>query len=104
MNAYGISEQSYKWILDAISQCPVIEEVYLFGSRAKGTYKKGSDIDLAVKGRDCTSAIALDLQTLLNEKLPIPYMVDVVDYGSLTHQELREHIQRVGVVIYRKSG
>jgi predicted nucleotidyltransferase len=76
----------------------------LFGSKAKGNYKKGSDIDLAIKGENCSPALALHIQGFINEELPVPYMVDVIDYTSLTHKELKEHIDRVGLTFYTRDG
>lgn len=101
MNQFGISEKSFNLLLEAFAKFPQIEEVIIFGSRAKGNFKKGSDIDLAIKGEKCNASLALDLNTYINEELPIPYMVDIVDYGSLQHQELREHIDRVGMLFYK---
>ena len=96
-NPFGISDHSYTLLIETLAKWPEIEEVILFGSRAKGNYKKGSDIDLAIKGEQCSASLALDLKAYINEELPIPYMVDIVDYNSLQHQNLREHIDRVGV-------
>ena len=94
MNPFGITNKSFQLLMGTFAEIPQIEEVVLFGSRAKGTYKKGSDIDLAIKGEDCTVQLALTLQGILNEELPIPYMVDVVHYESLEHQDLIEHIDQ----------
>lgn len=102
MNEYGITESSYRLLIETFQQYSEIEEVLLFGSRAKGNYKKGSDIDLAIKGQAIKPALALQLQAKLNEELPIPYMIDVIDYDSLTHVELKEHIDRVGICIYSR--
>lgn len=100
MNRFGISEKSFALLQEAFKKYPQVEEVIIFGSRAKGNYKKGSDIDLAIKGPNCSTDLAWTLQAYLNEELPIPYMVDVVDYNSLEHRELKEHIDRVGVKFY----
>lgn len=70
----------------------------MFGSRAKGNYKPGSDIDLAVKGpveKDTLSK----LLTAFEESL-LPYFVDVVVYDRLQNEALREHIDRVGISIF----
>lgn len=103
MNQFGISEKSYTLLLQAFAKFPQVEQVAIFGSRARGNYKKGSDIDLAIKGTDCTAQLALDIMAYLNEELPIPYMVDIIDYGSLQHPELREHIDRVGMLFYSRA-
>jgi predicted nucleotidyltransferase len=102
MNDYGITEKSMELLLDTFSKYPQIEEVILFGSRAKGNYKKGSDIDIAIKGKQCSADLALKLQSYINEELLIPYMVDIVDYQSLNHVELKNHIDRVGKSIYHR--
>lgn len=102
MNGYGITEKSMELLLDTFSKYPQIEEVILFGSRAKGNYKKGSDIDIAIKGKQCSADLALKLQSYINEELLIPYMVDIVDYQSLNHVELKNHIDRVGKSIYHR--
>lgn len=101
MNQFGISEKSFIMLLETFAKYPQIEEVIIFGSRAKGNYKKGSDIDLAIKGIACNASLALDLRAYINQELPVPYMVDVIDYYSLQHPELKDHIDRVGVVFYK---
>ena len=55
-NKYGISATNGKWITDILSQFAEVQESILFGSRAKGNFKPGSDIDLAVKGHIIRSA------------------------------------------------
>jgi predicted nucleotidyltransferase len=102
-NPFGISDKSYTLLINTLIKQPQIEEVIVFGSRAKGNYKKGSDIDLAIKGKNCTPRLALDLRALINEELPIPYMVDVIDYNSLQQQELKEHIDKVGIEFYKQG-
>ncbi|OGO77590.1 MAG: DNA polymerase III subunit beta [Clostridiales bacterium GWB2_37_7] len=103
MNQFGISEKSFNLILEAFVQYAEIEEVVIFGSRAKGNYKNGSDIDLAIKGSNCNASLAMNASAYMNEKLPIPYMVDVVDYSSLQHKDIKEHIDRIGITIYNKQ-
>jgi predicted nucleotidyltransferase len=103
MKHFGISENTYKVIQLQLSHYKQIEVVFIFGSRAKGNFRPGSDIDLAIKGKDCTSALAMELSAKLNEGLPIPYKVDIVNYNSLNHQELKEHIDRIGIEFYRKD-
>ena len=92
----GLTEADINRIRTTIEQFPEIEEAVIFGSRAKGTYKKASDVDLAIKGRAVTSETIKRLNFLLNEELPLPYFFDVVHYESLENQLLVEHIDRVG--------
>lgn len=92
----GLTETDIKHLKAAIEQFPEIEDAAIFGSRAKGNYKKASDVDLAVKGRAVTPETIQKLNFLLNEELPLPYFFDVVHYESLENQLLVEHIDRVG--------
>lgn len=103
MNEFGITEKSYGLILQAFHKYADIEEVLVFGSRAMGNYKTGSDIDLAIKGKNATNKIAWDVSGYLNEVLPIPYYVDVVSYEALSNHELKEHIDRHGKLCYSRQ-
>lgn len=102
MNHYGISERTYQLLTETFSRFPEISEVVIFGSRSKGNYKSGSDIDLAVKGEKVGPALIFKLKSLFNERLPIPYKVDVVGYEYLEHQKLKDHIFRRGKVFYNR--
>lgn len=102
MNPFGITKKSYKLLLELFSNHPQIEQVILYGSRAKGNFKKGSDIDLAIKGKDCNAEIATRVKSTINEVLPIPYKVDIVDYESLMFMELKQKIDEAGVVFYER--
>ncbi len=100
MNLFGITPKSYQLLIDTFVKYPQIEKAILFGSRAKGNYKKSSDIDLALLGKNCNASIALNIKGILNEDLPIPYFVDIVDYDSLKHKDLKNHIDRIGIEFY----
>lgn len=100
MNLFGISERSFGLIREAFKKYPEVENVLIFGSRARGTHRPGSDIDLAIMGAKCSEYTALNLASYLNEELPIPYFVDVVNYDSLTHQDLKAHIDRAGKPLF----
>lgn len=66
----GLLEDDTKHILDAVHTLPEIEQLILFGSRAKGTYKSGSDVDLVVKGEQVTYDTVVKLSGLLSEEKP----------------------------------
>ncbi len=103
MSNFGIAEKTYALLMELFTGYPEVDEVLIFGSRAKGTHKKGSDIDLAIKGRDCDSALAMKIANKANEELPIPYQVDIVDYHSIDNSAFKEHIDRVGLLFYSKT-
>lgn len=97
---FGISDRSYTLILNAFSDFSEIDEVILFGSRAKGNYSNGSDIDIAIKGSRINFSTILKISSKLNEDIPVPYYFDVIDYSKISNQNLRNHITWVGKVLY----
>jgi len=97
------SERELSQIRDIISEVPCIEEVILFGSRAKGCADRGSDVDLVVKGRAITEEKIFRLYEKLSEESNLPYFFDVVDYASLEDGPLKAHIDRVGLTLYERA-
>lgn len=98
---FGIYDKSYELIQRYFSTQENILEVRIYGSRAKGTEKTGSDIDLAIytnSERDLSGKVKTDL-----EELSTPYYFDITDMKHLTHKALQEHIARVGKLFYKKS-
>jgi len=101
-NPFGIYEQSFRLMLESVKKFPEIEKAVIFGSRAMGNYKKGSDIDLAIFGRQVNFDITSRLSGLLNEELPIPYYTDVINFNTIESEELKQHILKKGKVLYKK--
>ena len=96
MNQFGISDKSYHLILQYFTSQERIEKVVIFGSRALGTYRNGSDIDVAVWGKDWNDiAIKTDL-----EELSSPYMYGVIDYDKLDNEKLKNHIDVYGKLLF----
>ena len=101
---YGISQKSFNMIMETLKLYKEIEKVVIFGSRAMGNYKNGSDIDLAVFGKEVTDEIINRLSIRLNEELPIPYYFDILHYETLSNEELKEHIETLGKIFYKRDG
>lgn len=99
MANFGLSNSDIEHIIDVIRVHPEIKEVLIFGSRAKGNYKVSSDIDLAIKG-DVLEAAILSIKGHLDDEGPLPYKFDIVHYESITNQNLKDHIDQVGIKIY----
>jgi len=100
---FGLSEIDCQHIKDALAHYPEIEQAIIFGSRAKGNYQPGSDIDIALKGKRLTDDTVLQLSDELEEQLPLPYFFDLLIYHLITNSELHQHIDRVGQVIYKND-
>ena len=101
---YGLSHRDLAAILNTLRTFPEIEEAILFGSRAKGNYKPGSDVDIAVKGKGIESSCVADLSYALNEESTLPYFFDIVHFEHISERELVDHINRVGILLYRNQG
>src|SRR5690554_5174033 len=81
---FGVPERSLATIVDTLALFGEIEEAAVFGSRATGNYKNGSDIDIVIYGANVREATIDKLKVLLNEELPLPYHFDVIHYEQLT--------------------
>lgn len=79
-----------------------IESVTLYGSRAMGTYKDGSDIDLTLKGGNLDVQLLNQISNALDDLL-LPYQFDVSIYSTLQNQDILDHIKRVGIPFYQKE-
>lgn len=77
----------------------IVSSVVLYGSRAKGTFREGSDIDLTLKSEKISMRQLAGLEMKIDDLL-LPYNMDLSIYGHIESPELREHIDRVGLVIY----
>ena len=88
----GLTTQDLALIQQAASRQQEITKLVLFGSRAKGCYRKGSDVDLAVQGSQVDDQSLSLLADQLNEALPLPYFFDVLHYDTLTDPALKAHI------------
>ncbi len=99
---FGLDENIINDIVRCLKKNPRIEEAILYGSRAKGNYRTGSDIDITIKGEKLTMKDIYQLNHRLDELLT-PYKFDLSIYHKINNPDLVDHINRVGVKIFRKS-
>lgn len=99
---FGLDDTVIKSLCDVFCQHANIRQVLVFGSRAKGNYRPGSDIDLALVGDDITFN---QRNTILGQILDtgILYGIDLVDYNKKKDTNIGEHIARVGIPLYSAS-
>ena len=100
---FGLKKHTIEKMNSVFAQFPAVEQVVLYGSRAKGTYQPSSDIDLTVLGS------ALDLRTLFRietelDDLLLPYMIDLSIFDHIDNPDLIAHIKRVGKIFYQRQG
>jgi len=97
----GLDDQEWDLIKGVFARHPNVTSVIVFGSRAKGIFDEAADIDLAVEGIDDP----LEAERIASEldELPLPYRFDVQALSTIRHRSLKEHIDRVGVRVYRSK-
>ncbi len=98
-NSFGLSDRGMKTLQDIFKKYPDVKNVFVFGSRAKGTYKQGSDIDLAIMNEGVQDMFIRKMKSDFEDS-SLPYVVDLVNYPTLKHPELKNHIDRVGVPLF----
>ena len=99
---HGLSAEVVNKICRILSGFPDVEKAVLYGSRAKGNYKTGSDIDLTLTGGNLTSKVIGEIADQLDDLL-LPYTIDLSNFEALNHDTLREHIERVGKIFYERK-
>jgi predicted nucleotidyltransferase len=99
---FGLKQRDMDHLQGAFKQLPEIEQVLVFGSRAKGNSKSGSDVDLVLKGADVTDKTVSRLRVMIDE-LPLPYFFDILDFAAIENKDLLDHIDRVSEILYEKK-
>jgi predicted nucleotidyltransferase len=102
-NLFGLQAGDLENIIAVIQQQNEVQEAIIFGSRAKGNYKNGSDIDIALKGSDVNHNTSSNISYVLNEETQMPYRFDVLNYETISNKDLIEHIDRVGICFYKRA-
>ncbi|MCX6073531.1 MAG: nucleotidyltransferase domain-containing protein [Campylobacterales bacterium] len=95
---YGLRVDIIEKIVRTIKKNLKIQKIILFGSRAKESYKKGSDIDISIVSEDLSLKELNHIKVMLDD-LMLPYKIDLLDYGRISNNDLKEHINRVGKIL-----
>lgn len=101
MEKFDLTKDDIQRIHEVFEKYAQLEQVLIYGSRAMGTNKPASDIDLSLVGED----IDLDLQQQIEfdlDDLLLPYKFDISIYHKITNPEFLNHIHRVGKQFYKK--
>jgi predicted nucleotidyltransferase len=100
---YGLSDRTLSALDSIFQKYPGVRQAVLYGSRAKGKYRQGSDIDLSLKTDDTfTRTDFLRIAGDFDDS-DIPNFVDVLIYDKLSNPDLKAHIDRVGKILYSRT-
>ena len=99
---YGLPESAIQKIKAVLRHYPQVEKAILYGSRAKGNYKNGSDIDLTLHGTNLSLNLIYKILDDIDDLL-LPYTIDLSIFRDISDPNVIEHIQRVGVTFYERG-
>ncbi|MDA7088510.1 nucleotidyltransferase domain-containing protein [Pseudomonas sp. SA3-5] len=100
--SFGLPTPAVEKLRRVFQGWPQIQRVLLYGSRAKGSYRPGSDIDLVIEGEELTLTQLLAIENQIDDLL-LPWMVDISLKHKIDNSSLLEHIERVGVPFYERQ-
>jgi predicted nucleotidyltransferase len=102
MSQFGLKQDTINQINQIFSTYPEISKAIIYGSRTKGNYKPGSDIDLTLVGDNINHHQLLEILNKIDDLL-LPYFCDLSIFNSLNNPNLIEHIERVGITFYKRE-
>ena len=100
---FGLTKKDIKYIREIFFTFPEVWQAIIFGSRAMGNYKNGSDVDIALKGENISHETITKIKYILNEELALPYFFDVVHYETLKNENLIKHVDNFGKILFSRN-
>lgn len=102
MEKFGLKEKVIQDIVEILKKYEEVEKAVIFGSRARGDYRKGSDIDIALFGDKLTNSINTKIFYDIDD-LYLIYKIDLINLNTLKDEDkLKQNILNEGVIIYVK--
>ncbi|PKQ69872.1 nucleotidyltransferase domain-containing protein [Raineya orbicola] len=99
---YGLKVETILAIQQVLAKYQEVEKAILYGSRAKGNYRLGSDIDLTLLGDKLSFDILQNIENELDDLL-LPYKIDISLYKQIKNPDLLKHIDSIGKIFYEKN-
>lgn len=100
---YGLADDELHKLITLFAKHSKIDRVILYGSRAKGNFRTGSDVDITLVGENLDKATLNSLELQIDDLLLV-YQFDISIFHQLANSDLVEHIERVGKIIYERKG
>ncbi|MBI9034239.1 MAG: nucleotidyltransferase domain-containing protein [Bacteroidales bacterium] len=99
---FGLKQETIAQIIEVLSHYPQIDKAIIYGSRAKGTFRLGSDIDMTLVGEGLSLSVVYGLSNEIDDLL-LPYTFDISILSQISNPDLLDHINRVGIIFYSKT-
>lgn len=99
---YGLTDIDILRLQELFANNDKIDKVILYGSRAKGTFKTFSDVDITLIGENLSRTDINQLSLAIDDLL-LPYQFDISIFSTLKNEDLIEHINRIGITLYQKK-
>lgn len=96
---FGLNNKNLNLIINCLKSFPEISQAKIFGSRAIGNYKPGSDVDIALYGNIDQKLLA-KIKAKLEDDISTPYLYDVIVYDQIENNNLIYHIDKYGIDLY----
>ncbi len=98
---YGLTSHTIEAVQEVFNRHPEVERAILYGSRAMGNYRSGSDIDISLKGDELDLTLLQRIENELDD-LYLPYKIDLSNYHQISNPDLLKHIDQVGKVFFER--
>lgn len=99
---FGLPQAALDRMIHVLEAYPEIIKGRLFGSRAKGNYRPGADIDLCLDAPMLSMRQRLEIENRLDDLL-LPWKIDLVVQQEIDNPALADHIERVGALIFERA-
>ncbi len=99
----GLTIDEINEIVKTITSFKEVEKIILFGSRAMGNHKPGSDVDLCICGDNISTQMVTKISYMLNQETVLPYFFDVISHKTIDNDALLKHIAEEGVVMWERE-
>ena len=93
---FGLNERTISLLKSTLQKWPEISKILIYGSRAKGNFRKGSDIDICLVAPQLGTTDLLKIENDI-EELMLPYKIDISFFHLIENNDLKNHIDRIGV-------
>jgi len=103
LNEFGFRQKDMDFMIRLFKEHPEIEKVIIYGSRGRGDFEHGSDVDLALEGKEITLETISTIHTKLEEESPTYLWFDVLHFDRLKNMKLKEQIEKYGKVFFIKE-